>query len=246
MTADLGAEAEAARVAAAATLPTFLAQEYSRLHEQTFMILVANLRIDHTPSVQRLLTRAFERAIAVQAERRAEEGQQGELDLSRCHLRGVDLTGVDLERFEPIDLFHADLGNAVLRGAHLRRARGYGVKLKKAQLSQANLEEARMHSADLAEAYLHEARLVSIKLDEANLRGAKLQRAQLQGARFKGADLRGAHFEGADLADANFRGLELQKHLDDVALRSLGLARNWQKAHFETAVRQRIEDLLKR
>lgn len=246
VTANLGATSDPSRAAAAAALVTFSQGKYPELYDQLFLLLLANLRVEHPKYVKRMLVCAFENSLRRESERRQADGTEaaGErpgLDLAGCYLARIDLRGIDLSRFQPLDLHRTNLAYANLTGAYLRRAKGFGVILKSAHLSGANLEEARLRKANLAGAYLENARLVSTKMDNANLRGVKLQGALLQGARFNGANLEGAHFEGANISDAYFLSKETETQLDDTALRSLGLAKKLENAHFDSGVKEIID-----
>jgi uncharacterized protein YjbI with pentapeptide repeats len=85
------------------------------------------------------------------------------------------------------DLRNADLLEADLRGAYLRKA-----DFRKADLRQADLRGAYLRKADLRKAHLWRA-----DLREADLQGAYFRKAKLWGADLRQADLRGASFLNA-------------------------------------------------
>jgi uncharacterized protein YjbI with pentapeptide repeats len=249
---DLGSDKIPIQSAAALSLETFLRPEHSSYHVQVFEALLANLRIGHDASVNRILLRNFERALALRLKRSCKHEVLSRLDLAYCFLQRVDLSKVDLttcagqigvkekEDDRLIDLKEAHLKGANLAGAKLRRARGYRVHLEGARLSYADLSEARLFKADLRRAYLHGTNLTAAKLQDANLSRAHLEGALLQSAHFKGANLKGACLANADLTDTYFRGAEF----DDAALRSILRAKvrdgekegSWKDAKFDPDV----------
>jgi hypothetical protein len=98
------------------------------------------------------------------------------------------------------DLRRADLSNAFLADANLRRVRLEGANLAGAQLEGANLADARLEGTNLALA----------RLDGANLAGARLKGARLVLGRLDGAILADANMEGADLFRASLVGAILR------------------------------------
>ena len=84
----------------------------------------------------------------------------------------------------------ADLSEAYLSGANLRRA---------------DLSEADLSGADLRRADLSEADLIGANLREADLSGADLSGADLIGANLREANLRGADLREANLREANLK-----------------------------------------
>jgi uncharacterized protein YjbI with pentapeptide repeats len=239
--ANLGSDNQAIRVSGAVALHNFLRPDYARFHAQVYSVVCANLTVPHDRLVNRFLVRAFADAARLRPTGQAPELAQP-LDLARCRMTRIDLSGLDLAG---ADLAFAILDEAVLAGANLSRALGREVRLERARLQDANLEEARLRKAAAAGARFQRARLVSVDLRGANLRGAQFYDARLQAAHLDGADLTGARFDGANLGDAWFVGATL----DDVALRSIGRsevvagAPTWAKAHFDTSVRARLEAL---
>ena len=119
------------------------------------------------------------------------------------------------------------------------RAKGWKVNLENARLSGAILQEARLMKARLRNTHFHGAILISANLKKADLRGARFQRARLQSAHFDKAVVLGAGFEDANLKDTFFLGTRF----DNASLKSILRARNWEKAHFDFAVKQKLDDL---
>ncbi len=109
--------------------------------------------------------------------------------LNEADLRGANLTQVDLHR---AILLKTKLQHTNLSGANLSEAILIEAKLYNAELSGANLQ-----NAVLVEADLHKAKLIEADLREADLYGANLQEADLSKA-----DLSGANLNGANLAKA--------------------------------------------
>jgi len=99
---------------------------------------------------------------------------------------GADLSWVDLR--------HAVLAGADLRGAVLRH-----VDLTRAALVGADLTEADLTGARLTRAGLHRADLSGAELIDADFRGASLTRANLTRAELIDADFRGASRHPGDL-----------------------------------------------
>jgi uncharacterized protein YjbI with pentapeptide repeats len=235
---NLGSNSPSIQASAAASILSFLRPEHSAFHEQVFLLVLANLKVDHDPEVNKLLVRVFERALRLQLQAGTLDRSLA-LDLTRARLETVDLVGLDLS---DADIAFANLRYGNLRGAKLRRLRGYDVHLEKASLSGAEtiLEEARLRKAHCAEAQFHDANLVSARLEEADLTGAEFQRARLQSAHLDETVLIGTRFEEADLNDAFLRRL---RDVDEAALRSLSRAKNWRGAHFDPEIRERLEGL---
>jgi uncharacterized protein YjbI with pentapeptide repeats len=233
---NFGSDSPAVRASATVSLMTYLRPEYSEFHSQVFMFVLTNLKLDQDPEVRRLLGLAFEDAIRLELTSERKEERQRAKELARVQLPRVDLSGLDLSE---ADIAFATLKGADLRDANMFRVKGIEVNLERASLTGAKLSEARLRKARCAEAHFHDATMSSARLEEADLRGAELQRAKLQSTHFNDADIRGARFEDADLNDAYFTGATI----DDAALRSVARARNWRKAHFDDAAKQKLKRL---
>jgi uncharacterized protein YjbI with pentapeptide repeats len=233
---NLGSESSSIQASAAVSIITFLRPEYKAFHDQVFMILLANLKIQHDPTVNDLLIQGFEKAIRIQLPSLREKDEQFELDLSRSFLHRVDLSGLDLSQ---ADLGFAQLRGANLSDANLHRVRGMEANLEKARLSRANLNEARFRKAQFGGAQFHGANLVSADLKETDLKEAQFHQASMQSAHLEKANLSGAKFEQANLNDAFFRGATV----DAGTLKSILKAFNWQKAHFDEDVKLKLEEL---
>jgi len=234
----LGAESEAIQASAAVSIQTFLKPEYKAFHNQVFMILFANLKIQHSEAINRLLIAGFEKAIRLELPSLREKDEEFELDLSRANLTGIDLSDLDLSQ---TDMAWAQLQRAKLTRANLCGVRGIRANLKKARLSKADLKESLFRLAQFREAQFHEANLVSAHLEETDLRGAQFQQAKLQSAHLENAKVNGAKFERANLSDAFFTDVSP----DPETLESILKAYNWQKAHFDKKVRADLEALAK-
>lgn len=235
--ANLGAESPTIKASAAVSIVSFLKPEYEVFHDQVFMVLLANLKLEHSDVLNKLLVNGFEKAIRIVLQSAKDKDAQFELDLSRCNLYRVDLSGLDLTQ--------ADLGFAKLQGANLtdailRRVRGWEAHLENARVSRANLEEARFQRACFRGGQFHDARLVSADLKETDLTEAQFYRAKMQSAHLEEANLNRARFEQADLNDTFFYGA---KNLNAETLKSISKALNWQKAHFDDDVRARLEEI---
>ena len=129
----------------------------------------------------------------------------------RLYLQNVNLSGSHLD--------DADLSQAQLAGAKLRRAVAYNVNLAGANLFKADISFAQMVRADLRSAAIANSMMVRIDLQEAdlsstNLFHADLTDADLRGAKFTstlliGTNLTGVKLQGTNLSAASFRGLEM-------------------------------------
>jgi len=235
--ANLGSPSAAIQASAAVSLLSFLRPGLEAYQRRVFLLVLANLKVDHTREVNKLLVRVFERAVRLQLRQMSPDERTLLMDLSDARLDTVDLSGLDLSES---DLGFATLQYAKLRGASLFRVRGYHVHLEKASLSgrDTTLEEARLRKAHCLETHFHDANLTSARLEEADLTGAQFYRARLQSAHLDETTLRGTRFDEADLNDAFLRRL---KEVDEASLRSLSRAKNWRKAHFDPQVLERLE-----
>jgi uncharacterized protein YjbI with pentapeptide repeats len=227
---NLGSEKPATQASSALSLLAFMKPEYAEYSNQILLVLLANLRVDHPPEVNKMLVWVFERVVRQQFSSGRDEDRELALRLSGARLDRIDLSGLDLTG--------VDLGFASLRGANLRdtilfRARGIEVVLDKARLSNANLREARLRGAHAEEAHFHDADLVSARLEEATLVKAEFQRAKLQEAHLDGATLKGGRFEEANVNNAYFLGAVF----DRPALMSLSKAKSWRQANLDEKVR---------
>lgn len=103
----------------------------------------------------------------------------------------------------------ANLGEANLRGAWLRKANLSEADLWNSNLSGADLREANLSGANLAGADLSKANLIKANLIRANLQGAHLIEANLRNATLNDADMREAVLNGSRLRKANLSGARL-------------------------------------
>ena len=113
------------------------------------------------------------------------------------------------------DLYEACLEKATLRKANLTQATLYGADLyeacleratlRKANLVAADLRKAKLNGADLRKADLRKTYCDDRDLTQADLKGANLSNASLTGANFKKANLSHADLRAAHLLKANFK-----------------------------------------
>ena len=241
---------------AAVSIMTFLNPENKDFHLQTFIILLANLKIQRVklkpadPAnlvlenlVNDLLVAAFEKAIMTQRQIGNISNPEMEIDLARCFLNRANLSNLDLH---DADLAFSELRGANLTGSILFRSKGIEANLENARLSRADLGEARFQKAQFSNAQFHEANLVSADLKGANLSNAQFQRAKMQSAHLDRANINGARFEQADLSDTYLREITPQGvPLSATTASSILKAINWQGAHFDEAVRAQLDALAK-
>jgi uncharacterized protein YjbI with pentapeptide repeats len=134
-----------------------------------------------------------------------------------ANLENADLHGAYLSEANMTDypLFLANVSEADLSKAILRRAILFGTNFSSANLQDTVLSEADLQAANFSGANLRCADLTDANLNEANfsdadLRCANLRDADMKEADFSGADLRCADLTGADLTDAIFKRAQLK------------------------------------
>jgi uncharacterized protein YjbI with pentapeptide repeats len=229
---SLGAEREAVQAGAAVSLLTFLGDDHQPYHEQVRWAVLANLKVEHSPGVRRLLVHVFETAMRAEGTLSPDE-----LDLSHAFLSGVRLKGLTLDGAQ---LDGADLGGANLAAVSLVGAEGRRVCLDRASfLGGADLLNARLIKISARKATFGGANLVNAHLNGGNFEEASFAGARLQAAHLRNARLQGARFEGANVADTYFLGARLDRR----SLVSLRQAENWTKAHFDPAIKARLDSI---
>jgi uncharacterized protein YjbI with pentapeptide repeats len=236
---DLGDDSPAVRAGSAISLLGFVDAPHLRdgarsaFNRRVRLATLANLKVTHDAEVCKLLRRVLEVAL-----RTSDALEPVERDFAHAALRRADLSELDLTE---ADVAFADLQRANLTNSVLFRAQGLEVDITSARLSgpKADLREVRFRKAIGEGADFTEANLRAAHFDEARLKGARFQNARLQSAHFDRAELAGAAFQHADLNDAYFR----EAIFDDTSLRSITRALNWEKAHFSTDVRERLDSL---
>ncbi len=124
-----------------------------------------------------------------------------QVNISGAELRNADLMGAVLRRanlsgcfLNPCHLYHADLREADLSNALFNGSNMRGADLRGANLTGADLDRAILSDANLS---------------GANLTNANLQRTSLIGANLSGANLNGASFAGASLVRSNLSNADL-------------------------------------
>lgn len=212
-------------------------EESARVHRQTYLLLLSELKVPDRPErVHRLLLEAFEQAARLVLRGLPDGDHRLALDFV-----GADLAGAALRSYElaGADLTRARLGGADLSRSCLWHANLEGVSARGLVARYANLEGARLglvprrryrapgaaRRSVLTRADFTGANLVNAGMQHARLAAATFRNARLQGAHLDGADLQGARFEGANVRGATFAGAVL----DDSARRSLLAARNWER-----------------
>ncbi len=127
---------------------------------------------------------------------------------SRYSLYKANLGGVmlDLANLEDANLEEAGLKRAKLFGVFLNSA-----NLKKTDLSEASLMEADLIGANLKKAKLYKTNLVWADLSNANLKKANLLGAKLERANFSCANLKMVDLTDANLTNANLKGADLRE-----------------------------------
>jgi uncharacterized protein YjbI with pentapeptide repeats len=230
---DLGSEREAVQAAAAVSLLTFVRPENAAFYRQVRLVTLANLKVDHSPVVTKLLVRVLEAALRTPDPLEPIEVDLSDAKLARANLSGLELGGADLSR--------ADLRSADLTNAKLVRARGVKPILTHARLcgAETDLREVRWREAQGEDANFCDANLVKAHLEKGDFTEAQFQRAHLQSAHLDDAQLQGARFEQANLNDTYFVGATL----DERAMKSIVRAENWEKANFSPGVKNALKAL---
>ncbi len=139
------------------------------------------------------------------------EDHPGEfLDLNACYMSHtriplVNLSGADLRNADLMGamLRRADLSDCRLNPVHLYRADLREAKFTASLLNGANLRGADCRQADFSNTDMDRVILSDANLSGANLRGANLSRANLDRADLSNADLTGAILNGAALTRTN-------------------------------------------
>ncbi|MEV5208216.1 pentapeptide repeat-containing protein [Micromonospora sp. NPDC053740] len=233
---NLGSGSEALQLNAAAALSALVRPRHDEFLPDLITVTIANLKIEHSPAMSKLLVTTLQRCLhrASQVDG-CYQMLDGLLDLSRSTIPRINLEGIDLSQLR-IDIAYASMKDSNFTNSSIPRALGYAAIADGSRFSNSNLTEARLNKISAEGAHFHRATLVSASLKEAKLKGAGFQQAKLQSAHFEGADLRGARFERANVNNAYFTGATL----DSAAIESLRLSYNWQNAHFDQSVADRL------
>jgi len=101
-----------------------------------------------------------------------------------------------------------------------------------------------LHGIDLSNGNLRGINFNGVNLKNANLKNSNLKDANLQNVILKNASLKGANLSGANLKNslltgANFRG----SIFDNYCLSSIIESREWEKAHFDQEVKEKLESM---
>ncbi len=119
------------------------------------------------------------------------------------------------------DLVDANLEKAYMRRANLERTILHGANLEKADLGSTNLQRA-----DLSGSKLRSSNLFAANLQGADLSGARIEHAMLKNVHLQGADLSGANLTNTFLREANLEGVDFSHaNLTEANLRNTNLKR---------------------
>lgn len=132
-------------------------------------------------------------------------------DLRGVALDDVNLNGADLGQslLDGVSLSRAKLIHASLNGANAREATFDGADLSGVDLVRATIDDARFNGATLRGAVLNGANVHRTNFDEAILEDADFSFAQLVGAKLRRTSLRRANFVSTDLSHASLVNAEL-------------------------------------
>jgi len=132
-------------------------------------------------------------------------------DLTNAHLRFVDLSGLNLQRwlFDGADLTMSNLCNSILDGSSFTTARMTYAKLQNSSLKQCNFSSAELSNSNFRMSKLHDAKFDGSTCKAAKFGGAKLTRTSLRSAKLHAAKLisvfaKNAIFDDAELFRCNF------------------------------------------
>jgi uncharacterized protein YjbI with pentapeptide repeats len=236
---NLGSDSTSIQASAAVSIMTFLKPEHKDFHTQVFLILLANLKVQHsrpsatTPRAQGLLQTmfaAFGREVGRRVGREGSEsgrsiGQIGPGKSEKSEPNET-LTNLLIAAFQkairtqrppapdkaeqlPIDLSRSCLNRADLSNLNLRN-----LDLAFSELRSANLTDSDLFRVRGFEVHLEKARLSRANLSEARLRKAYLDEAQFHETNLVAADLkethlRNAQFQKATLQSTHFDGADL-------------------------------------
>lgn len=134
-----------------------------------------------------------------------------EVELVRCVLEGVRLTGRQAHRLRLVDvvLRGCELSGADLSEAQLTRVRIEGCRAEGLDLGLAKVRDLVVVGSKLSEAGLRSAELERVRFDDCDLRRSEWQQASVAAASVIGCDLSGAHLGGARLRGVRFAGTRL-------------------------------------
>jgi len=242
ITSNFGSDKAEVKAGAIVSILTFLDRKYERLHEQVYMIILVNLKIDSHPlSVKRLLVKGFEQALRVHLSSIKERDKRLKLDLSNTYLCNTDLSDLELNLavLDEANLENANLTNTKMEKAKLYRIQGKGIKLERTDFTRACLKEAKLDKAKIVKTTFAEADMVSANLKTDKIENAIFNKASLQEARFEGVVFENCHFENANLNNTFFWGARL----DDATQKSIIKALNWRQAKFDRETRNVLAQL---
>ncbi len=139
------------------------------------------------------------------------------VNLSHANLRKADLRGADFYRawlvetdFRGARLEGAIFGEATLGGAKFNKCDIQNANFMKAHLFEADFKEANLGGTNFYGAFLEKAILKNQMLKGVCLESAHLKEALLTGTDLSCANLRGADFQGADLRRAILCNADMQ------------------------------------
>ena len=132
-------------------------------------------------------------------------------DLRNAHLRFIDLSGLNLQRwlFDGADLSMCNLGDSILDGSSFTKARMASARLQNSSLRNCDFSSAELSNSNFKMAKLHDAKFDGSTCKAAKFSGAKLTRTSFRGAKLQAAKLisifaKDVIFDGAELFRCNF------------------------------------------
>lgn len=213
---DLGSEKLEIKASATVSLLTFLEPGYEKYHEQVYMIVLANLKLDSKETtINKLLVKTFEQAVDKYLKKDLStlipEERNFKLDLSGCHLNGITLSNLPLHQ---ANLSHAKLNNATLDNttliaANLQDADLTYASIKQTNLNQANLREAVFNNYQNKSKSNSKTEIIDSTFEKANLISAKMTKVKIIRTNFDSAQMQEVHLNGAYLENVNFNHANL-------------------------------------
>jgi len=144
-------------------------------------------------------------------ERLVDTDLTGDVEIAGCELRGVRITGADLERLRLVDvvLVDCELSGATLYESslvrvELRNCRAAGLVIAQAQLTDVVFLECKLDDANL-----RFVRAERVRFDDCSLVGADCYEATCAATSFSNCDLTNAEFSNATMVGVRLEGSRL-------------------------------------
>ena len=234
---NLGSDSISIQASAAVSIMTFLKPEHKDFHTQVFLILLANLKVQHrrTPPATRAQPQGLLQAMFAAFGREIGRGLGREGGIFGKSIRQIGtgtsqesapnetLTNLLIAAFQKAirtqrppsqdkaEQLPIDLSRSCLNRADLSNLNLRNVDLAFSELQSANLTESDLFRVRGFEVHLEKARLSRANLSEARLQKAYLDKAQFHGANLVAADLKETHLTNAQFQEATLQSTHLDR-----------------------------------